>query len=296
MRLFNRVCHVTIYRPDGQPLDRPAGFADRNPSFFETLANGIEVRDLDVTFDIQKSISKEPNTCEITILNLNETTRSIVTKTRPLTVRIDAGHDGVARQMALGNVKYGDTSLKEVDWETKLQLADGGRAFSNARATKSYKSGTPLKTILKDAAGAMGLTLPTNAVNASSLNTRIPKGATLDGLMRDELTRLLAPLGYGWSIQNGQLQILGDNEVRNDTRRVISAATGLIGSPSFSPPTKKDKRHLTFQTLLYPELQPGASILMDSQFVKGAFKLLKVSHKGDTRGDEWTTECEAVPL
>jgi hypothetical protein len=296
MRLFGRVCHVTIYRPDGKPLDRPTGFVDKNQDFFETLANGIEVRDLDVSFEIEKSISKQPNTCKIIIFNLNETTRSVITKTRPLTVRLDAGHDNTARFMALGNVKFGETYLKETAWETELELADGGRAFSNARPNKSYKAGTPLRTLVKDAAASMGLQLPTELTKDKTLDNRIPKGATLDGFAQDELTRLLAPLGYGWSVQNGQLQILGDNQVRNDTRRVISANTGLIGSPSFGPPTKKGKRTFTFQTLLYPELMPGSSVLVDSQFVSGPFKLLKVKHTGDTRGDEWTTECEAHPL
>ncbi len=296
MRLFGRICVVTIYRPDGQPLDRPTGFTDKNPEFFETLANGLEIRDLDVSFSISKSISKDPNTAEITIFNLSETSRSVINKTRPLTVKIAAGHDNVARHLATGNVKFADSNLKDVSTETKLELADGGRAFSYAQVNKSYKSGTPLRTIVKDAATSMGLQLPAELKNASALDGRIPRGATLDGLARDELTRILAPLGYGWSIQNGQLQVLGDSQVRNDTAREVSERTGLIESPGFGHPDKKGKRKLSFSCLLYPELIPGGKITLTSKYISGQFKLLKVDHKGDTRGDEWTTECEAVPL
>ena len=60
-RLFKRKVKVTI----AKPVKSGERFA-----YFATLPNAVEIEDLRVTFQIVKTLPSEPNTCQITIVNL----------------------------------------------------------------------------------------------------------------------------------------------------------------------------------------------------------------------------------
>lgn len=289
-RLFKRGCKVTVYQT------QPVGFVASNPQFFEQLAtNAIEIADLRVQFKIEKSLDKEPNSATVTISNLASDTRSFVQK-KPLIVRIDAGYDGNLRHLFTGDLRYGLSDLKSTDWETVLQLGDGDRAYRYARTSRSYHKGTSVQVALKDAAAAMGLQLPSSVVASADLQAQFATGRTLHGPARDELTRLLEPFGYHWSMQDGKLQILKDQAADSTTALTVSQASGMIGSPVYGSPEKNGKpATLNVKTLLYPEVTPGGSVAIASDAINGVFRVNKVVHTGDTHGEPWTTEIECAP-
>jgi hypothetical protein len=266
-----------------------------NPQAF-SLPNATEITDARIQFKIEKSLDSEPNKCELTITNCAETTRVNLT-TKPLMIQLDAGYDGNQRKLFLGNLRFGFSELTDdADWETHLQLADGDGAWRYARVNRSYKRGTPVSVLLQDAAKSMGLTIDASVLGSSDLQAQVANGHSLYGATRDELTRLLAPYGYSWSIQDGKLQILTDTQVRSDQARVISEDTGMVYSPQWQVPDKAGKPamlHLKCQ--LYPELAPGGRIQVSSRDVNGMFRIEKLSHSGDTHGDDWLTEIEAKP-
>lgn len=300
-RLYNRIARVTAYRANP---GTPGGFIDSNPTFFDTLPNATIITGLRIQARIEKSIDRAPNTLKVTVTNDAEPTRVDLT-TRPLTVTIDAGYDGNLRHIFTGDMRRGWSELKETDWLTHMHLADGDRAYRFARVNRSYTRGTPVLTALREAARTMGLTLPANVQVSSALQEQFANGRVVDGPARDELTALLAPYGYSWSIQNGKLQILRDEEVRADQAFVISEATGMIGSPEFSVPDQPKKaptrsgsrvkiQKLKIKCLLFPELVPGGKIRVESRAIDGMFKIMRVNHDLDTGyGGNWFTEIEA---
>src|SRR3990172_565889 len=148
---------------------QPSGFVADNPNFFEEVGNAIEVFALRVQFQVEKHLLKDPNTAELTISNLSEHTRTQF-QTRPLRVEIAAGYQGVNKLLFVGDVRPGSGSkLLGTEWETKLLLGDGSRAFAHGRVSRSYKGGTPVKNIIRDAARALGLSLPTELENDTQL-------------------------------------------------------------------------------------------------------------------------------
>ncbi len=293
---FGRVCVITAYHQRG------SAFVGAHPSYFEELGNGIEIRggketEHRIQFTVNKNLGAEPNTAEVTITNLSEHTRSELQRL-PVRVRIEAGHDNAPRFLFVGDVQPGSQSkIVGSDWETKLLLGDGSRAFANARINRSYRPGTPTRTILRDAAAAMGLTLPREVEATAMLRAQLATGEALTGWASDELARLLAPFGYSYSIQNGRLQILRDEDTRQDTARLVDADNGpLLGSPALGTPDKSGKPPtMTLQTLLYPELTPGGRVDVRSRSLNGVFKIARTKHQGDTHGDQWETEVEAQP-
>lgn len=291
-RLFKPQAKVTVFRLRG---GTPGTFSYNNPQYFTGLTNAVEITDLRMQIKIEMNVDKEPNTGEVTITNLSETTRSDM-KIKPLSVEIDAGFDGNLRHLFRGDLRQGFSEMKGADWETKLQLADGDRAYRYARVNKSYKRGTKLSQILKDCASSMGLTIDTKTLGSPDLQNAVASGHVMLGSTRDELTKLLAPFGYHWSIQNGKFIALRDEETSDTQAYVISEDTGMMNSPTWTTPDQSGKPSaLHVKSLLFPELQPGGRIVVRSRDTNGTFRIEKLTHTLDTMGTEALTEIEAKP-
>ncbi len=280
-RLFGRAFQVMAYR------------AEIEDYFGEPQPNATIIRDLRVQFSVEKSNGSDPNKADVIITNLAKGTRAAIVR-KPIKIQISAGYDGQARHIFTGDLRHGYSAMSGPDWETRLQLADGDRAFRYARINRSYKPGTSVLTALRDAAGGMGLSLPSNVEASTELREQFSAGISLYGAARDELSRLLAPYGYRWSVQNGQLQILRDDETREDRAWPITADKDMHGSPEWTTPTKAGEApKLKVRCALYPELTPGGTTEIVSSAVNGIFRIEKVTHTGDTHGDEWATEIQA---
>lgn len=270
------------------------------PAFFGVplVANTIEIEDLRVQLKVEKHIDKEPNTCEITISNCNEQTRAFL-ESKPLFAQLLVGYDDDGyRHLFSGDVRRAWSEINGTDWETHLQLADGDRAFRYARVSRSYKKGASVVTALQETAAALGLRVDASVLASPDLQAQFASGTVLQGAAADEMTRLLAPYGYHWSVQDSKLVILKDGDVRPDRAIVISQDTGMIGSPSYTTPEKQGKpAALDVKMLMYPELTPGGQIQVQARAVNGIFRVERIVHTGDTHGtdDHWITEIQAKP-
>jgi len=288
-RLTNRGCKVTIITPS--PL--PEAFFEGAPG----PENAIEITGMRVRFSIEKSVTSTPNKAEVIIDNLAERTRALCTK-KPLTIRLDAGYQKELRTLFLGDVRRGYSRLAKPQWETVFQLGDGDRAQRLARINRTYGPGTTVLKAVQDITRSMGLSLSATDVNRlGGLQVQFNGGYAAQGASRNELTRILAPFGVLWSIQDGKLQLLRDGDVGPGEAVVVSQDTGLIGTPEYTNPTRGGKSpELKFKMLLYPQLRPGNLVQVTSRAIAGQFfRIQKVIHKGDTWGTDWFSEVEAVP-
>lgn len=299
--VLGRIAKVTAYRARA---GKPGGFIASHPEFFQTLPNGIEILcgvvpgssepHLRLKANVEKHVDKEPNTCKITVHNLSEQTRTFL-KEKPLTVRLEAGYDGVLNQLFMGDVRTAWTEFNGSTVETHLELADGDRAFRYAQVNRSYKKGTAVIIAIQEAAASMGLIVDARTLASADLQAQFAAGRTLTGATRDELTRLLAPYGYKWSIQDGRLTILKDNQTRPEEAFLISEDSGpMVGSPSFVTPTKSgDPTLVKVKSKLYSQLTAGGRIAIRSRDIATAvFRVEKVTHDLDTRQGPWDTTVE----
>lgn len=296
-RFFERVWKVSAYRT-GPTKD----FVGDHAEFFNPQPNLLEIDKLRIAFKIEKHLAKDPNTCELTITNANDATRAQLCRS-PLVIRIDAGHvqDAGARHLFTGSLRHGYSKHEGANWHTVLNLADGAAAFDGARASKAFVRGTSAIQALRYVAGTMGLDLPSEVQLSAELQRQFATGLTLLGQSADEMTRLLAPFGYSWSIQDGRLIVLRDEQAAPGTALLISQETGLIGSPQFATPSKGDLKKnkpakLTFRTILYPQITPGFLVSVQSRAIDGIFRAERVTHTGDSHSStDWVTEVECSP-
>lgn len=284
-RLFKRECSVTVARPlNASQLN----VVDLPP-------NATVIENLRVTFRVEKNLGKEPNTAEVCVYNLSEHSRGEMQRV-PLYVRVDAGYDGQVQRLFTGDLRPGSgKSMRTgVDWETRLELGDGERAYRFARVSRSYRGGVDARTAVAELAKSMGAVATFTSDTARLLRSQYASGLTLQGPAHRELTRILAPHGLEWSIQDGRLQVILTQEVRPDQAIVVSQAHGMIGVPELAAPEKKGGPPiLTVRKLLDPQLTPGGRISLESENIRGVFRVERVVHVGDTHGDDWHSEIEA---
>lgn len=288
-RLFKHTAKLSVAR-------QPTGFIAENPEFFESVGNALEIEKLRFTFEVRRNLGKPPNPAEIVVYNLNEHTRAEVEK-KPATVILQAGYDGVARLLCKGDLRQAYSEIDGVEWKTFIKIGDGARAYSHARMdARSYKPPIQVLQVLRDAANSMNLDLPPEVERSVELKQALNVGISTRGPTRDVLTRLLAPYGFNWSVQNGVLQVLRDQDTRGEAF-LINASTGLKGSPSRETSEKNlDRLEVSFTVALYPELFPGCLIRLESEAFEGVFKALEIGHSGDTHSDTWDTQVKAKAL
>lgn len=277
-RLLNRQIHLSV---------GTTGIASSLPDdegFHPTLR---------VVFKVERSTQQEPNKAEIEVWNLREETRKSLDSVK-VPVLLDVGYGTELFRLFGGNLSYAASVRQGVDWVTKLQLQDGGAKYRSARVNLSLAAGTTLGAAVQSVAEAFGL--PIGNLNAHLKNIRggpdvFTKGVVLSGRVSTELDKLLKTLGYGWSIQDGQLQVLASNETLPALAVKLTSTSGLVGSPE-----RSDKGFVKVRALLQPDLFPGAAVVIESEVVSGTFRIQKGSYSGDTAGPEWYADLEVVPV
>lgn len=247
------------------------------------------------TFKIERSTSKEPNTAQISIWNLNQQTRALLQELELQTV-LEAGYVGSRAVIFSGQLEYGSPGRDGTDWITTLQSADGGKQISQARVNLSFGAGTGVGTVLLCLAEELGLGLGNVAekAKAGSLRgavTEYLNGIALNGKAYDELEKIAKQMGLGLSVQDGQVQLLAPLETLRGDAVLLTKRTGLIGSPEVG-----EKGRVRARSLLQPDLIPGRRVRIESEQVTGFFKVMRSTFIGDTWGQDWYSDIEGKPL
>lgn len=292
-RLFDWVYRITV-------VSRATGFIGSNPQFFNNTGNAIEFSNINgegprMAFEVKRSLGKEPNTCKLKLDNLNDSTRALLDR-KPLGLVLAAGYrDTGPRVLFSGDVMNAFTELKGVNYETIIQVADGGRAYKYGRMRASYKSPVRLDLVLQECARSLGISIPASVLALPQVKQQLPVGLTLHGPTREVLDTVLDPIGLNWSLQNGKLQIIPDGGIKPGQAYAVNKTTGLIGSPKRSIPTSpKAKSELTCELMLWPEMLPAEQIQLKSRDFDGTFRIKELEAQGDTFGDDWKTKLKCT--
>lgn len=261
--------------------------------------DNLVIEDLRVAFRVHKDVSKVPNTAEVLITNLSETTRSQIQK-KGARVIVSVGYEENLAVVFIGDSRTTDHLREGPDWVTKIQCGDGERVFQFTRVAESFRAGTPAKAVLDhliDALKRDGLDPGEAKLKLSSVVTQFVNGYTLKGKAVDALDVLLNSNGYEWSIQNNRLQVLKEGETVLEEAVQLSPETGLVGSPEHGSSEKKGGAGMVkLRSLLQPRLRPAGKVIVESEGVRGTLRIQSVDHRGDTAGSDWYSELEAIPV
>lgn len=255
----------------------------------------LELRDLDVTFDIERSLKPEPNTCSLKLYNLNVDHRSQIESLATVPVIVEAGYQGSGTSVLFhGDLRNAATSREGPDLITTIESGDGESGHARSRIHRSFGSETSVEAVLRELARAMqvGIGNAIEAIRAVSLETGpalFRDRVVLSGGVAAELEQLLRSCGLEYSVQGGALQVLRRGQPLAGTAVLLSPATGLIDSPVKELDDKK-KPIVTAKCLIIPDVYPGRLVKIESERLTGQFRIEHAKYAGDTAGADWSIE------
>jgi hypothetical protein len=275
-----------------------------------TEASAKVIEGLRVQFRVKKTVSKEPNECELSITNLAEQSRAAL-QAQGTKVVVEAGYEGELSQLFSGDSRFISHVREGANWVTKVQMGDGERAYRYAQVSESFRAGTSVATVFAKVAQQLALDIADAVAFVRSNTTeQFTHGYAASGKASKEIDRLLSGRGFEWSIQDGKLQVTKAGKAVVGSAALLSPTTGLVGSPAYGSPEnskdhvpfegstpKRDKKGqiLKAKSLLQPSIKPGGKVRLDSASVKGIFRVQTVVHTGDTAGQDWYTELDLLP-
>lgn len=282
--------------------------------------NGILIKDLRVSFGIEKTASETLNNSKISIYNLNPDNRKLVeTPNNAVILKAGYSEDIGAITIFVGIIRRSLTIREGVDWVTELELDDGLIAYRDSKFSLTFPPGAKGSDVI--AGVAKEFDLPVLPIPADIASKTYPNGFSFVGRSRDAMGKVCQYLGAEWSIQNQQIQVLKKGGVAKRTAILLSPETGLIGSPALEAKTLSDKaaakqgittnssgvikrntekngdikERLEIQgykckSLLQPTILPGDLVKLKSEGIDNFFKVEKVVHSGDNFGADWHSE------
>jgi hypothetical protein len=190
---------------------------------------GIEITDLRITFDIQKTAKKTPNTSTVKVWNLTEKTRKQLEQPDTKCI-LYAGYkdDAGALLIFSGGVTHAWSKIDGPDIITEFELGDGTQEMRDTTISVGYAQKIKSQTILDDAAKKLGmpLTLPSNAPQREWVH-----GFSYHGSVAGLLDKVTKGTGLEWSVQNGSLQVIESGMVTTRQGIELASDSGLVFSP-----------------------------------------------------------------
>lgn len=253
----------------------------------------VEIGDVRVRFTVRKSRSENPNDSEIAIYNLAPSTAAAARETGAV-VRLFAGYEGAEILVTQSEIVKVRTEYEPPDIITVVELLDGVVALRNTRLSLSFVNGATVRQVIDAIAREMGL-----AVRPININLGVPLrgGYSRAGRAGPALTEVTSRVGATWSVQNGDLLILGPDGIAPREAALISPQTGLVRVPEpmetetdSERQAKKKRAGFRVSTLLRGEIEPGDPVVIESRDVDGRFVVDEIEHRGDNRGQEFYSD------
>ncbi len=268
MRLFNRAVSLTI-GPSGQ--------------------DDIDLSGFRIAFEVTKDDRGRPaNSATIAVYGLSRDTRNRIEQGHRVT--LGAGHDGIARTIFVGDVTKIDGTRDAI----KIEADDSAVSISRINVAKTYDAGTPAGDMIADIAAAMGF----DGVNISDVEGTLNAGFAAIGPAAEAITNLTDRFGLVWTAQDYELFVTQKNEPISTDMLLLTYDTGLLDTPQRI--TQDNYRTVTTKPMyrikarLIGHFNPGRIVQIDTDDLKGIFRIQKLKHHGDTRGQAWYSELEVI--
>jgi hypothetical protein len=217
--------------------------------------------------------------------------------------------------------KYGKE--KNVDSYLELIAADGDSFHNQTVVSMSFPAGsTPAQQVgpLIQAGNLTPSQATTDILNSTGgLGKEAIRGKVSYGLARLALSSIAKNLGTRWSIQNGVLTLVPITGYLPGMIININSSSGMIGTPEATEQGVIVRCYINpliqigqavqlltsdiQQTLVVQSELAGAKITSNQFFATvpnnaptALFRVIVLSHKGDTRGNDWYTELTCLAI
>jgi hypothetical protein len=279
-------------------------------------------QDFRIKFEITKTIKHTPNHAEFLIYNLADDTESRI-KGEFDEVQCNAGYQREARLVFAGNLVRPRRYREGNDQITQLIAGDGDGDYYGTVINTVLAAGTTDSDVLNHIVSQFKSTKLGNAAAVAANKGKRSRAKVMNGMARDYLHQIAAAAECDWSIQNGVLHFIPFEGTLPGEAIVIRADTGMLKAPEVTD------KGIKAWCLLNPAIKIGGVVQLDNNDLKeelrtiteqaagakkpgkkvtkkkhgparmdpdGLYKVISLTHKGDTLGKEWHTESLCVSL
>ena len=251
-------------------------------------------------FSCEVGDSSSCNTGKIMLWNLSDETLRILEQEDCL-IELRAGYGDDLPVIMGGTLTYFETEANGADRQTTIEFVDSFVSARDTTLSLSYSGNINGEKIVRDCAREMGCEIKFSP-NARMIDFKnyafVGTGKTLIGRLCDRCK-------LRWSIQNGIIQICALDEPLTMAAYVLSAESGMIGSPkpvfesastssqsasgsaSSNATKRKSKKGIEITYSLNGHIQVDDYVKVDSRKYKGNYRASKIKFSGDTEGDIW---------
>lgn len=262
----------------------------------------LKIEGLDVRFNVELG-EKTYGKAEINVYNLNRDHRQQIEASKSVDVQLEVGYVGETLSVLFkGSLREIFSQKDPPDWVTTIRTGDGDKA-QRARINQSYGRGTDMNTVIKDITDVLkeqglgvgnALAAFKKGLSEGSLTNGIQKalgGIVSQGPALDLLKKYGDSAKLDVDVQGGELIVTPRGRPLDATAIVLSAGTGLIGSPQ-----KGVKGEMNVRALILPGLLPKRKVKIQSSLVDGLYVVKKAKYTGDTAGNDWYADLECKEL
>lgn len=266
--------------------------------------NGALIENLQITFEVSKSISNKDrtNSATIEIYNLDEDTLALLDK-EYIAADFWAGYENVSiKRLFAGEVVEVSTRKQGTDVVTQIRMGAGYSQVTQGVLSQLVSPGRTVKEVYEELRkNVKGINR--GVYNGANLNNPVIDGYPIYGNAKSELNKLSQATQTQWQIDGDVLYVsdsgLGWMKDKGQAI-VISPDSGLIdlaykvaaeGYKKKQDPSKV--AGIQFQSLINPDLIPGCIIKLeqDDKALDGYYIVNSSRFTGDFRGNAWYVEC-----
>jgi len=240
-----------------------------------------------ITFQADKSIRGGLNKIKLQIYNLEPRKRLALVKDaeqqKRMPFQLSVGYQNSLGLLFSGDIHTGANARQGADIVTSIEGLDGGFDYLNSFTSATIEGG---RQVIQTALGDM----PNTAQGKITGRPSLTRPRVLVGNSARIIESTIGP-DETWYIENGQLNVIKDDEVTGRFIPMVSADTGLISTPT------REAKLVTFETLLNPAVKIGIRAQLKSQIaphLDGIYRIETISHQGDNYGNQWSQTCTGL--
>lgn len=261
---------------------------------------GTQITEQRISFVVDKVQSDTPNKCTLDIYNLSDDTITKVAKVgNKVILRAGYEDEGGVKSLFFGDTTRAIRVKDQTEKILKIEAFDGQTNLTETNVSLSYFPGISADVVTQDIISLIGLPLGNIITPTGSVYRH---GFSFVGKAKDALNSVLFRVGRFFSVQNEQIIILELGEISRSTGLKITPNSGLINEPKLLDDLKSGQsaddvpKRYEVDTLLLPQLVPGANVIIESSQVNGTFKIEDATFKGDNFEGEFVTTIEVVAV
>lgn len=270
-------------------------------------SDALDLSDLRIRFRVEQAMIQSPGQADIIVTNLSKETANKIQKEYTKVV-LDAGYPGNVATIFDGEIVQ-KRKGRENPTDTYLSILakEAQKAYSYGVISKTLPAGHTFRDQVDACLEALKPFGIVAGYIADLGAVKMPRGRAMFGMVREQLRAIAATTNTSWRFQGNKLTMVKNTGTLPGSAVVLNSRTGLVGMPV------QTMGGIEARCLLNPQIKPGTRIQIDEASIQqqqislnysagaqnemipgldadGIYKVLKVTHSGDTRSNDWYSD------